>query len=149
MPVSFAHINIIARDWKKLSDFYIKVFCCRPVPPERNLEGAWIEDATGIKGVKIQGIHLALPGFDEKHPVTIEIFQYNHLKDESKSINRTGFSHIAFKVEDVAETLEVIIENGGSAAGKIVRKEIAGAGIITFVYAADPEGNIIELQKWE
>jgi catechol-2,3-dioxygenase len=27
--------------------------------------------------------------------------------------------------------------------------DIPDAGIITFIYMTDPEGNIIELQKWE
>jgi hypothetical protein len=32
--------------------------------------------------------------------------------------------------------------------GEIVTTNIQDAGSITFVYARDPEGNIIELQKW-
>ena len=33
--------------------------------------------------------------------------------------------------------------------GELVRVVVPGAGRLKFVYAADPEGNIIELQKWE
>jgi hypothetical protein len=32
--------------------------------------------------------------------------------------------------------------------GEIVSVEVAGAGWITFAYATDPEGNLIELQRW-
>ena len=34
------------------------------------------------------------------------------------------------------------------AVGDLVTAEITNAGTITFVYMTDPEGNIIELQKW-
>ena len=37
----------------------------------------------------------------------------------------------------------------GECVGDLVTAEIPGAGRITFVYLTDPEGNIIELQKWE
>jgi hypothetical protein len=30
----------------------------------------------------------------------------------------------------------------------MVRVPVAGAGIVTFVYMTDPEGNVIELQSW-
>jgi len=33
--------------------------------------------------------------------------------------------------------------------GEISGKEVEGVGYITFVYAKDPEGNIIELQHWD
>jgi hypothetical protein len=32
--------------------------------------------------------------------------------------------------------------------GEIVTREIPGAGRITFAYVRDPEGNIVELQRW-
>ena len=62
--------------------------------------------------------------------------------------NRKGFGHIAFAVDDVEATLDQIISCGGRAIGKVVSAEVPGAGTITFTYAADPEDNIIELQKW-
>ncbi len=56
--IKYAHTNIITDDWKKLSDFYIAVFGCRPIPPKRDLRGAWLDKATGIKDAHLQGIHL-------------------------------------------------------------------------------------------
>ena len=40
--MKYVHTNIIAQDWKFLSQFYIDVFGCKPVPPERRLSGEWI-----------------------------------------------------------------------------------------------------------
>ncbi|MCB0472987.1 MAG: hypothetical protein KDC56_08005, partial [Flavobacteriaceae bacterium] len=62
--------------------------------------------------------------------------------------NRKGLGHIAFQVEDIEKTLELILENGGSQLGEIVNKTIKGAGSITFVYSKDIDGNIVEIQTW-
>ena len=41
-----------------------------------------------------------------------------------------------------------ILAWGGKDVGQIVTIDIPGAGRLTLVYLADPEGNIVELQKW-
>lgn len=147
--MKYVHTNIIARDWRKLSEFYQKVFGCRPIGPKRDLSGEWIEKMTGISGVKIEGEHLLMPGSHEKTP-TLEIFSYNY-QGETKAegqVNNCGFSHIAFEVEDVRKSVDTVIEAGGSLLGEIVSNEYEQLGTGTFVYVRDPEGNIIELQSW-
>jgi predicted enzyme related to lactoylglutathione lyase len=148
METKFVHVNIIAKDWKKLARFYEKVFNCVPVPPERDPSGEWIEKGTGITGAEIKGIHLKLPGYDDSGP-TLEIFQYNKNKERRGSIiNREGFAHIAFRVDSIEEIRDAVLQEGGKLIGKIVTVEVKGAGNVTFLYLTDPEGNIIELQKW-
>jgi len=146
--IKFVHTNIIARDWKKLAQFYIDVFQCEPVYPERNLTGDWIDRVTDIKDVRIQGIHLRLPGYADGP--TLEIFQYNRQIENSEpaGINKQGFAHIAFLAEDVKFFYNRLLENGGSKLGELEEKEIEGVGVLTIVYARDPEGNIIELLNW-
>lgn len=146
--MKFSHVNLIARDWRSLADFYIDVFGCIEKPPVRNLTGAWVDHLTGIPGAHIRGVHLLLPGYTEDGP-TLEIFQYeNNTKADDKMINREGFGHIAFAVEDVRQSLQLIVSHGGSLLGEVVDTRIEGAGMISVVYARDPEENIIELQKW-
>ena len=146
--IKFAHTNIITDDWKRLAEFYINVFGCRPLLPERDLSGEWLEKSTAVENAHIRGIHLVLPGFEGNSP-TLEIFQYDENLDNGLSVaNRKGFGHIAFVVDDVQAVLEKVLENGGSVVGEIVESEIKNAGIITFVYARDLDGNIIELQSW-
>jgi len=143
----FAHINIVARDWESLARFYKRVFGCITVPPERNLSGTWLEDATGIHEAEIRGVHLRLPGYGEGGP-TLEIFQYNtQMERQDTATNRPGLAHIAFRVEDVHAARDAVIAAGGGAVGELVSTNIPGVGRITFVYATDPEGNIIELQQ--
>jgi catechol 2,3-dioxygenase-like lactoylglutathione lyase family enzyme len=144
----FAHTNLVARDWKQLADFYTSVFGCKLVPPVRDLEGQWLDDATSVPHAHIRGAHLRLPGFGETGP-TLEIFQFDfELEKPVPAVNRPGYGHIAFAVDDVDSARRAVIEAGGSDVGKLVSTEIPGAGQIRFVYMADPEGNVIELQQW-
>ncbi|MBI5218471.1 MAG: VOC family protein [Bacteroidia bacterium] len=147
--IKFVHINIVTDDWKKLADFYMKVFNCKPLYPERDLCGDWLDRAASIHNAHITGIHLILPGYEENLP-TLEIFQYDKNEENQKALaNRKGFGHIAFKVDNVRDILNKILIHGGTQVGEIAETEIKDAGIIIFVYARDIDGNIIELQNWK
>lgn len=146
--IRYAHTNIIANDWKALADFYCDIFDCVPVSSERNHHGPHIDDLTAMPGERIRGRHLRLPGHGENGP-TIEVFQYEHnLPAPNKRLNLPGFAHLAFEVPDVDLWREKVLARGGKDVGKVVTIDIAGAGKLTLVYLTDPEGNIIELQRW-
>lgn len=147
MKAKYKHTNIVARDWRKLAAFYEWVFGCEPVPPERAAVGEWVERCTGVPGAEVHGFHLRLPGYGDDGP-TLEIFQYNKMKKRPQTaINRPGLAHLAFEVEDVDAAREQVLAAGGYCVGELVTVDIP-AGTITFIYVTDPEGNIIELQKW-
>lgn len=143
----FCHVNLIARDWKRLAEFYRQVFGCTPILPERDLKGRWLEDATGVDDAEIKGVHLRLPGHGDGGP-TLEVFQYKpRLERPETAVNQPGFAHIAFMVDDAPAARDAVIAAGGGTVGDTVSVDIRGVGEITFVYATDPEGNIIELQQ--
>ncbi|KPU44974.1 glyoxalase-like domain protein [Oxobacter pfennigii] len=149
MKIKYVHTNIIANDWKKVSLFYQKVFGCKPIPPERNLKGEWVDKLTGLPDAHITGEHLALPGYEGSFP-TLEIFSYGSMiNNNSKEINNVGFGHLAFEVDDVENVLQRIKEEGGGQVGELIKAEYPNNVIATLVYAKDIEGNIIELQSWE
>jgi predicted enzyme related to lactoylglutathione lyase len=145
----YAHTNIISHDWRNLAKFYQDVFDCRPVPPVRSQTGEWLDKATGVANAALEGVHLRLPGYGDQGP-TLEIYSYQRMEEKPPSVaNRKGFGHIAFEVNDVPGVLERLLAAGGRPVGTLVENEVPGVGIITVVYAADPEGNIIELQSWK
>jgi len=147
--IRYVHTNLVARDWRKLAKFYVEVFGCKPKPPERDLRGDWLDDLTSLKNARVKGVHLILPGFSGVGP-TLEIFQYSKIKKHgAPGINQPGFAHIAFAVHDVKHMVGRVKRHGGGTVGKLVSTIIDGVGAINVVYARDPEGNIIELQKWE
>jgi len=42
-----------------------------------------------------------------------------------------------------------VLARGGSAVGEVIRRDDPALGRLTAVYVRDPEGNAIELQRWE
>ena len=143
----FAHTNIAARDWKKLSQFYIDVFECKVKLPERDLKGEWLDRAIGIKNARQMGVHLSLPGYE--NPPTLEIFSYEEFVDTVPMMaNQIGFTHIAFEVKDVDAILAKALDYGASMLGEVIENNIEGVGILKFTYLRDIEGNIIEIQSW-
>lgn len=145
----YVHTNIIARDAGRLIAFYKAVFHCKSIHETRDLRGEWLDKMTGLNGAHIKGEHLLLPGYGEDHP-TLEIFSYDTLKETVDSeINRPSIAHIAFEVDDVEATLAEMIRAGGSKLGELVTAQYPNDMEAIFVYARDPEGNIIELQSWK
>lgn len=149
ITAKYVHTNLVAEDWRRLADFYQQVFGCIPVPPERDFEGEALSAGTGIPGAHLRGAHLRLPGYGEGGP-TLEIFNYNILQERpATAVNRPGFGHLAFSVEDVAAAQKAVCAAGGSTVGEIVTLQTATGGRVTWCYVTDPEGNVIELQMWQ
>jgi predicted enzyme related to lactoylglutathione lyase len=144
----YVHTNLIAQDWKKLVEFYKHVFGCNPATAESNLSGEWVETITGVPEAEIQVIHLRLPGHGDQGP-TLEVIRYHQQEDRTATAaNRPGFGHIAFAVDDVKAARDAVLAAGGGSVGDLVSVDIPGRGRLTEIYVSDPEGNIIELQKW-
>jgi predicted enzyme related to lactoylglutathione lyase len=143
IAAKYVHTNLVAEDWRALAGFYIDLFGCTLVPPERDLQGAHMDAGTGIPGA-----HLRLPGWGDDGP-TLEIFTYNiTTQREPSAVNRPGLGHIAFSVADVHAARAIVLQAGGRAVGEVVTVQIATGARVTWCYVTDPEGNIIELQSW-
>ncbi len=148
LKAKYSHTNLIARDWRKLADFYQQVFGCIPVPPERDFQGETLESGTRLPGAHLRGMHLRLPGHGDSGP-TLEIFSYEPEGfSQSPAVNRPGFGHIAFRVEDVPAACQAVFSAGGKPFGEIVTLTIATGARVTWCYVSDPEGNLIEVQSW-
>lgn len=143
--IRYRHTNLVARDWQRLSAFYQRALGLAPTGQTRDISAEWLGRLTGIPGAHIQGEHLRLPGTG----VTLEIFGYNALLPSEPALNRAGFAHIAFEVDDVARALERVMAEGGGHVGERVSTPYPGGVTASFVYATDPEGNLIELQSWK
>jgi catechol 2,3-dioxygenase-like lactoylglutathione lyase family enzyme len=134
----------IGKSWLNSTPKYLDA--SRKVP--RDMAGAWLDGLTSLRNAHLRGVHLRLPGYDDNGP-TLEIFGYDQLiEGELPGVNRFGFAHIAFGVDDVDQALQAVITAGGSTVGDVVTTQVDGVGLLRVVYARDPEGNIIELQKW-
>ena len=143
---TYLHTNLVATDWQRLARFYEDVFGCTRIPPERNYQGEWLGQGTGVPGAALRGIHLRLPGWGDAGP-TLEIFTYEDMPERPEpAANRPGIGHLAFSVPDVAAARQAVLEAGGQDLGEIVQVDVPGRGALRFVYMTEPEGNILELQ---
>jgi predicted enzyme related to lactoylglutathione lyase len=143
----YVHTNLVAHDWRALARFYERVFGCTPVPPERDLAGETLSAGTGLAGAHLTGVHLRLPGYDDSGP-TLEIFGYDVLEERSSTaVNRPGYAHIAFAVDDVDAARAAVLRAGGGTVGEVVTTSVGRDATITWCYVTDPEGNIVELQS--
>ena len=146
--VRFGHVNVTGADWRRLAAFYAELFGCEVVPPERDYRGADLESATGVAGAHLTGAHLRLPGHGPTGP-TIEIYQYDTVEaPRSPRVDRAGWGHVAFQVPDVSTAVLAVIESGGGRVGEIITSTTADGRRVTWCYATDPDGNIVELQAW-
>lgn len=144
----FGHVNLIARDWRALAGFYVRLFGCELVPPERDYRGEDLAAGTGVPGAALRGAHLRLPGHGPAGP-TLEIYQFETMPDAlPPAANRPGFQHIAFGVPSVPEARAAVLAAGGRPIGSVVTLQTADGRFVTWTYVTDPEGNIIELQSW-
>ena len=145
----FGHVNVTSRDWQRLADFYGDVFGMEQVGPERDIASADLDRATGLTGAHLRGAHLRLPGGGDEGP-TLEIFSYDEMAPDPETPvpHRAGWGHIALQVPDVAAALEAVEAGGGATFGDVVTMATKDGRRLTWCYATDPDGNIIELQTW-
>lgn len=144
----FGHVNVTGRDWRRLATFYTDLFGLELVPPERDYRSADLDAATRIPGAHLTGAHLRLPGHGQTGP-TLEIYQYDVVEPAREpKVDRSGWGHIAFQVPVVEAALEEVVVAGGGRFGEIVTLTTADGRHVTWCYATDPDGNLIELQAW-
>ena len=148
LQARYTHTNLIAQTgtrWPIFTSACLAAFPCRP--NAISAAPSWKREP-GVPGAHLRGMHLRLPGFGGTGP-TLEVFNYNTLEDRpATAVNRPGFGHIAFAVDDVPAAREAVLAAGGRAVGEVVTTSIATGAKLTWCYVADPEGNVIELQAW-
>ncbi len=108
------------------------------------LDGAHIEQMTGIAGARIQIAHVQAPGHG------IELLQYLKPDGRRQSDLRpcdTGASHIAFLVENIDAVLAVLKTHGFEPMGppqSPASGQLKGGWV---AYLRDPDNTTLELQQ--
>ena len=144
----YVHTNLIVHDLEAMIAFYCEVMGCE-VASRRDLAAPWLGRGAAIADAKLTGAHLRLPGGGDDGP-TLELFAYDPPGEDPGpgGADRRGFGHLAFAVDDVAAARARVLAHGGRPVGEVVTGEVADVGQVTWTYVRDPEGNLLELQRW-
>jgi len=139
MVLNIRHTGIVVSDLVKESQFYLTLGfkeVSRAIE-----EGEFISQVTGIEEVKIEWIKMTAPDKNLIELIKYHSHPMNSAVKNSPS-NKLGCSHIAFTVENINETCNIIAGYGGS----IVNNPATSTdGKVKVAYCHDPEGVLLEI----
>lgn len=146
------HINIVVNDLARSVKFYTEVLGFRKTA-DVTMEGDWIEQIIGLKGVKGLVAFVEPPGSGSPR---IELLQYvtpaGVVLPENSRANSLGLRHLAFRVDDIA-TMAANLRAAGvtlfSDPVKVPQGVVKfAAGDKSLCYFLDPDGTILELCEY-
>jgi len=116
------------------------------------MEGAWIEEIIGLRGVRGLVAFVEAPGGGPR----IELLQYvaptGAVLPETSRANTHGLRHLAFRVDDIAAMAARLRAAGVTLFSDPVRVPAGvvkfAAGDKTLLYFLDPDGVILELAEY-
>lgn len=145
MSSTITHIGLAVPDLDQAIDWYTKVFgfyiLAGPYDFDEKNEQLFsmTQDLQGPEVEKMRNVHLMSHG-----GVGIELFEFQKPDfTEEKPASHAGFFHICLIVDDIVESIEKVVLNGGRQRSKIWNINKGKPHYL--VYAEDPFGHIIEL----
>lgn len=145
------HINIVVADLARAVNFYTEVLGFRKTT-DVVMEGDWIEEIIGLKGVKGLVAFVELPGGGPR----IELLQYvapaGGALPENSRANTLGLRHVAFRVDNITEMAARLRAAGVTMFSDPVKVPQGvvkfAAGDKSLCYFLDPDGTILELCEY-
>jgi catechol 2,3-dioxygenase-like lactoylglutathione lyase family enzyme len=133
------HIGLCVRDITRSTQFYCTAMGFVEVGRMR------VDDAATARLLDVPGLVLDLV-YLQRDGFRLELLGYGRPGTVGESgpqpMNRLGFTHLSFRVDDVDGTLDAIIGNGGRMlSDRTVTFDGGNRGVM----ATDPDGNLLEL----
>lgn len=146
------HINLVVADLARSVKFYTEVLGFVKTA-DVHMQGAWIEEIIGLKGVEGLVAFVELPGGGGPR---IELLQYvapaGVVLPENSRANTHGLRHIAFRTDDIAGLAARLRAAGVTLFSDPV---MVPRGVVKFAagdkslcYFLDPDGVILELCEY-
>lgn len=153
MILGIDHLNIVVADMARSLAFYCGVLGFTRTK-EAWLEGEWIEQIVGLRGVKAHAVFIVPPGGEPRIELLHYVTPAGVVLAENSRANTRGLRHFALRVEGIAAVTAKLraagIEVWGeptAVPGGVVKFD-AGGGGKTLVYFLDPDGVIVELAEY-
>ncbi|HEX8237116.1 MAG TPA: VOC family protein [Abditibacteriaceae bacterium] len=150
MKIKIDHVNIVVQDLEQAVRFYGAVLGMEKTF-EVTLEGAWIEEVTGLEGSRARCVFLSCPGQDFR----LELLQYLSPQAQALAPNSLphtpGLRHMAFETDDM-DNLRARLHAAGTdfvsppvtvpfpVGDKKLKKRLC--------YFHDPEGVLLEVAEY-
>jgi catechol 2,3-dioxygenase-like lactoylglutathione lyase family enzyme len=146
------HINIVVADLARSVKFYTEVLGFKKTH-DVTMEGDWIEQIIGLRGVKGLVAFVEAPGGGMR----IELLEYKAppgvALPENSRANTRGLRHIAFRVENIGAMAAKLRAAGVTLFSDPVKVPQGvvkfAAGDKTLLYFLDPDGVILELAEYK
>ncbi len=134
------HFALTVSDLARSLDFYRNLGF--ELVSDREVEGGYVEEITGITGAHIRLAHLSGYG------VNLELLEYKQPRgaERARALHETGSAHVCLVTDDLDADVEQLRERGVRfrSPGPVTTTSgpnRGGRGI----YAEDPDGNALEI----
>ncbi|MDR0469359.1 MAG: VOC family protein [Peptococcaceae bacterium] len=139
--IEFMHIGITVTDIEKSSAFYEKYFGFKSLRSVRFDEN-FIGDAPALYR-QPAGVYSDMRMLQSDYGVTLELFQFSNVeKSELYQWQKSGYHHLAFKVESIPALYEQMKADGIEFFFEPKKR---GNSDAHWIFFQDPDGNMIEL----
>jgi catechol 2,3-dioxygenase-like lactoylglutathione lyase family enzyme len=133
------HIGLCVSDIDRSIEFY-----CRALGFTEKARMKVDDDATGtlldVPGLALDLVYLERDGF------RLELLGYTapgtQSTDAPRQMNKVGFTHLSFRVDDPDLLVAAIVEHGGRL---LVERTVTFEGANRGLMLMDPDGNLLEL----
>ena len=133
------HFAIVCNEIDQMEKFY-KNFGFSDLSNNKEV-GEYINTLTGLNDVTLYWKKY----INDKNDI-LELIKYERFnlgkKNYKQKVFKKGFSHVAFTVENINYTVEILVKNGGTLVSDPLK---SNDGKVYVCYAYDIEGNLIEL----
>ena len=136
---SFSHVALTVTDFNRAVRFYTEVFGCALVGVNRDHEKERLQTFFGVES---DDPELTIGWVRVPGGATLEIFEFTPSKEGEPVVwTRPGPTHISFNIKDTDRWHDYLVAQGVEIVSPPQRSPHGH----TFFFAADPDGNLIEM----
>jgi catechol 2,3-dioxygenase-like lactoylglutathione lyase family enzyme len=138
---NFVHVGVVVEDLDETVRFLrlLGFDCGRP----GTYSGEWIDRIIGLEDVTVELVMVRGPDGKDMFEVVRFHAPAASAEQPAPPVNRPGFRHIAFNVDDVRGVVERVREAGWDTMGEVVNYQ----DMYLMCYVRGPEGLIFELAE--
>jgi catechol 2,3-dioxygenase-like lactoylglutathione lyase family enzyme len=140
--VGVLHVGLTVSDADRSMAFYRDNFGFALLT-EREAEGGWVEQVTGLSGLQLRIVHLHREGLN------LELLEFRRPPGAARArgFNDAGSAHVCFLTDDMDADFERLLRNGAERINPpqmVVGGPNDGGRV---VYVKDPDGNAVEMHQ--